>query len=140
MVEYCSAVWSSCNTGLITKLESVKRRLTKSLSDRSSISYSERLCLLNLDSLEKHHFRADLMFFTIMKGFVDVEHAQFYSITRNHRYKLVYTNDYINVRQHFFAVRTILIWNYLSSTVEVESISCFKSRPSKENLTKFVSI
>ena len=50
LVENCSPVWSPSNTGLITKLESVQRRFTKSLLGMSSSSYSERLRLLNLDS------------------------------------------------------------------------------------------
>ena len=55
----------------MTKLEPVQRRFTKSLSGMSSFSYSERLRLLNLDSLEMRRRGADLMlYFKIMKGFV----------------------------------------------------------------------
>ena len=54
-------MWLPSNTGLITKLESVQRRFTKSLSDMSSFYYSERLRLLNSDSLEMRRLRADLM-------------------------------------------------------------------------------
>ena len=97
MVEYCSPVWSPFNTGLINKLESVQRRFTKSLSGMSS-SYSERLRWLNLDS-----FRADLMlWFMIMKGFVDVDASEFFkrapldTVTLGYRYKLVCPNGRIN--------------------------------------------
>ena len=71
-------MWSPSITGLITKLESVQRRFTKSLSGMSSFSYSERLCLLNLDPLEMRRLRADLMLcFKIMKGFVDEDASEF---------------------------------------------------------------
>ena len=63
----------------------------------SSFSYSERLRLLNLYSLETRRLRADLMLcFKMLKGFVDVDASEFFerfaldSVTRGHRYKLVY--------------------------------------------------
>ena len=63
------------------------------------------------------------------------------SVTHGHRYKLVHPSVCINVRQNFFAVRIIPVWNYLSSNVvEAESISCFKARLSRAGLTKFVNI
>ena len=61
--------------------------------------------------------------------------------TRGHRYKLVHSSVRINVRQHFFAVRIIPVWNSLSSNVvEAESFYCFKAGLSREGLTKFVII
>ena len=60
---------------------------------------------------------------------------------RGHRYKLVHPSVRINVRQHFFAVRIIPVWNSLSSNVvEAESIAYFKARLSREGLTKCVNI
>ena len=119
-----------------------------SLSGMSSFSYSERLRLLNLDSLEMRRLRADLMLcFKMSIGFVDVDASEFvervapHFVTRRHRYKSVHPSVRINVRQHFFSVRIIPVGNSLSSNViEVESISCFKARLSKLNLTKFVNI
>ena len=120
----------------------------------SSFSYSERLSLLNLDSLEMRRLRADLMLcFKIMKGFVAIgcnniqrmplnfSNVLLLTVTHGHRYKLVYQTVRMNVRQHFFAVRNIPVKNYHSSNVvEAELISCFKSLLSKENLSKFVNI
>ena len=72
-------MWAPFNTSLITKLESVQRRFTKSLLDMSSLSYSECLRLLNLDSLEMHRLRVDLMLcFKSLKGFVDVHTSEFF--------------------------------------------------------------
>ena len=109
----------------------------------SSFCYAERLRLLNLDSLEMRRLRADLrLCFKMLKGYVDLDTSEFFqrvapdSITRGHRYKLVHPSVRINVRQHFFAVRIIPVWNALSSNVvEAESISCFKARLSNKNLT-----
>ena len=70
-----------------------------------------------------------------------VERVPFDSVPCGLNYKLVYPNVRINVKHHFFAVRNILVWNSISSNVvEVESISCFKARLSKENLTKCLKI
>ena len=72
-------MWSSSNTALITKLESVQRRFTKSLSGMSSFSYYERLRLLNLDSLELRRLRADFMLcFNMLKGSFDVDASEFF--------------------------------------------------------------
>ena len=61
------------------------------------------------------------------------------TLTRGYGTKLVHSSVRINVRQHFFAVRIIPVWNSLSSNVvAAESISCFKARFSKESLTQFV--
>ena len=92
--------------------------------------------------------RVDLMLcFKMLKGFVDVDASEFFervasdSVTRGHRYKLVHPRVRINVRQHFFAVRIIPVWNFLSSNVvEAESISCFKARHSREGQTQFENI
>ena len=88
-----------------------------------------------------------MLCFKIMKGFVDVDASEFFervtcnSVTCGHRYKLVYPNARVNVRQHFFAFRTVPIWNsLLSNVIETESISCFMARLSKENLKKLVNI
>ena len=93
-------------------------------------------------SLEIRRLRADLMLcFKMLKEFVDVDASELFervapdSMTRGHRYKLVHPS--VNVRQHFFAVRIIPVWNSLSSNVvEVESISCFKARLSREGLRR----
>ena len=67
-------MWSPSNTCLITKLESVQRRFTKSLLGMYFFSDSECLRLLTLDSLEIRRLRADLMLcFKMLKGFAASE-------------------------------------------------------------------
>ena len=47
----------------------------------SSLSYSTRLSLLNLDSLEMRRLKADLMVFVkLIKGFVDVDAFDFLNL------------------------------------------------------------
>ena len=59
------------------------------------------------------------------------------TVTRRHRYKLVHPSVRINVRQRFFAVRIIPVWNFLSSNVvEAESISGFKAREGLRRLSR----
>jgi len=52
ILEYASNIWSPIQIGLNDKLESVQRRFTKRIPGFESLSYSERLSLLNLESLE----------------------------------------------------------------------------------------
>ena len=60
ILEYASNIWSPTQIGLIDKLESVQRRFTKQITGFKTLSYSERLSLLDLESLERR-LRADLI-------------------------------------------------------------------------------
>ena len=63
LLEYCCSVWSPSKLGLIDKLENIQRRFTKRLHGVQHLSYSERLQLLKIDSLECRRIKADLIMF-----------------------------------------------------------------------------
>ena len=63
LIEYCCSVWSPSKLGLIDKLENVQRRFTKRLHGLQHLSYSERLKLLNIDSLKCRRIKANLTIF-----------------------------------------------------------------------------
>ena len=63
LVEYCSPVWSPSSVGDILKIESIQRSFTKSLNICSSLTYSERLTVCGLRSLEYRRLVADLVLF-----------------------------------------------------------------------------
>ena len=55
-------------------VERVQRSFTKRLLGLWSLSYTERLLRLNLDSLESRRVKADLvLLFKVIHGFVDID-------------------------------------------------------------------
>ena len=50
MLEYCSPVWNPHYRCDIEKIESVQRRFSKYIGTLSSLTYAERLNILNADS------------------------------------------------------------------------------------------
>jgi hypothetical protein len=62
-LEYNSIIWNSIYINLIDFIENVQRQFTKGVSSISSISYSERLDLLDLDLLELGRLRFDLVYY-----------------------------------------------------------------------------
>ena len=61
LVEYNSVVWSPHLKQDINLIESVQRRFTKRLSGFGKYTYSKRLELLDLPSLELRHLHFDLV-------------------------------------------------------------------------------
>ena len=60
MLEYASQTWSPYFTYLNDLIESVQRSFTKRLPDFNSLSYTDQLAKLNLQSLEQRRLLADL--------------------------------------------------------------------------------
>ena len=63
LLEYCCSVWSPSKLGLIDKLENVQRRFNKRLHGLQHLSYSERLTLLKIYSLECRRINADIIIY-----------------------------------------------------------------------------
>ena len=63
MVEYCSALWSPQKLGLVREVEAVQREFTKKISGLENKSYTERLKVLCLFSLERRRDRSYLYMF-----------------------------------------------------------------------------
>ena len=59
---------------ILKKVESVQRRFIKRLKSMSGLQYSERLAILEIQTLELRRLKADLMFiYEIVFGLLDVE-------------------------------------------------------------------
>ena len=98
ILEYTSNIWSPTQIGLIDKLELVQRRFTKRIPGFESLLYSERLSLLDLESLELRRLPADLI--TTYLNWLDINSNFFVfrdnSVTRGHPYKVMLGHcDYI---------------------------------------------
>jgi len=97
--------------------------------------YAERLAWLNTTSFEKRRIRGDLIqVFHILKGFDSVDANHFFEledggryVPRGHRLKLKVQRCRLQVRQNFFSVRIVNLWNKLpESIVESSSVNVFK--------------
>ena len=62
LLEYASPVWSPQSACFIKTIESVQRRFTASLPGCIHLTYTERLKLFHIDSLEKRRLKTDLAF------------------------------------------------------------------------------
>jgi hypothetical protein len=63
ILEYNSIVWNPSFNFLIDLIENVQRNFSKRIPSLSSLPYSERLALLDLESLELRRLRFDLIYF-----------------------------------------------------------------------------
>jgi len=140
LLEYCSPVWAPVYKTDIELIERVQRNFTKRLLGFRNKSYSDRLNLLNADTLELRRLKCDLvMIFKIVHKFVDINFDEFFclntsGITRGHDYKLSKPLCSNNARQFSFACRRIDVWNSLPvNVVSVNTVALFKLRINNVN-------
>ena len=73
ILDYCSPLWSPMptNYGNIDRLEGVLRTFTKHIEGLQTLSYTERLKALNLQSIQRRHERFKIIYmFKIKEGLV----------------------------------------------------------------------
>ena len=102
-------------------------------------SYSERLKLLNLETLQFRRSRADMIqTFRIIKGFDKINKDIFFQFnsdnrTRGHSYKILKPQVTTSVKLNSFSQRVINNWNSLNElTVQSKTIHAFKTALKKE--------
>ena len=147
LLEYTSPVWSPSHLYLINEIENVQRSFTKRLPGLSTLSYSERLSILNLPTLEYRRLIADLnICFKIVHGFSCMNTDSFFTLSRNsslrgHQFRFRVPLSKSNLRKFFFAHRVVQVWNSLpASIVAASSTRVFKSLVMKLDLSKFLHI
>ena len=91
ILDYCSNLWSPFRKSEIDLIESVQKRFSKRLSGMANLQYSERLRLLETETLEQRRLKSDLcMYFKIIFELVDLLAENFFvirnGITRNNRF------------------------------------------------------
>ncbi len=134
-LEYGSQIWNPSYQLDITKIERVQRAFTKRIPGLFEIPYPQRLETLSLQTLEQRRKIADLvMVFKILHGIVNVKVEDFFKLapsdhkTRGHPFKLFPSHSIKTVREHFFSIRTIKIWNSLPTYVVAStSLNSFKT-------------
>ena len=123
MLEYCSCLWDTGYIGDIRLLENVQRRWTKQIDGLKSCSYSERLQILQLYSVQGRLLRADLiLYWKILHEKSCISPSEVFQLsssirTRGHQLKLFHHHVNTDVRKRFFTVRRIHVWNSLPECV-----------------------
>ena len=96
ILEYCSPTWSPYLLCYTDKLEKVQKYSTRRISGLKEYSYSERLFILNLESLELRRLNSDLkMYFLIIHKLIDLDYSDVFTVTpgrvttRGHNFKIM---------------------------------------------------
>jgi len=134
LLEYCSQIWSPRLHKDIYNIECVQRSFTKRLPGLKSLSYTERLLRLNLESLESRRVKADLvLLFKVIHGFVDIDYSVMFDIqydctTRGHDLRIRKCHSNVDARKFHFCNRVIDVWNNRLSSYQVHlpSVNAFK--------------
>src|SRR5579872_2760917 len=124
LVEYCSPLWSPHSVRDILLLESVQRCFTKRIPGLQSMSYSARLEVLGLFTLELRRLHCDVIFcYKLLNGHIGGI-SEAYGLTLSNRsksrgnsFKLTISYSRIDARKHFFASRIFGPWNSLPDVV-----------------------
>jgi hypothetical protein len=134
-LEYCVQAWRPFLKGDIKNLEKVQRRATKMIEGCRDLSYTERLAITGLTTLEDRRSRGDLIeVFKMIKGFSRLDYKAFFTLdensrTRGHNYKIVKDRSRLDIRKYCFSQRIVNEWNGLpASVVAAESVNSFKNR------------
>ena len=134
-LEYCVQVWRPHLKKDIELLEGVQRRATRMIEGFKNLTYSERVDICNLTTLETRRLRGDLIeLFKIVKGFegtgISNLNMQSYKTSeRGYMYKLCKIRFWTDTEKFNFANRVVDEWNVLpSAVVESSSVNIFKNR------------
>ena len=134
-------MWSPYILRDIDLIEKVQRNFTKKLPGLSRKSYPERLRILGLPSLEERRIKSDLIaFHKMVHGKIHIDTNEFITLSSNnnrgHSLKVDIPFSRLEIRKHFFAIRSISAWNSLpESLVEVTSSSLFKTKLNEIDLS-----
>ena len=113
-------------------MEKVQRRATCLLPHLHDKSYTERLTLLSLPSLQYRRLRGDLIFlYKVLNNYFDTDFTDLYTystttITRGHQFKLFKEHSRLLCRSNYL-IRITNDWNSLPNyVVNSTSIDTFK--------------
>ena len=150
LLEYNTPIWNPHLTSDIRSIERIQRKYTRMVCQKTNTcfnSYTQRLQIMKLDTLEMRRVRFDLIyFFKIFHKIVDIDFnkhfksniaMQNYSL-RGHKFKLEHGKfSGSNFRNRFFCQRIIPLWNTLPNyIVESSNLDNFKDNLAKFNLEK----
>ena len=123
MLEYCSSLWNTGYLQDLRSLERVQRGWTKRIYGLETHNYADCLQSMQLYSVHDRLIRADLILcWKIFHGKSLISHDDLFLVpllkhTRCHRFKIHHPHSRTDIRQCFFSVRIIDIWNSLPHCV-----------------------
>ena len=90
----------------IDLLEKVQKRATRLMMKDTNLSYSERLKILNITTLETRRLRGDpIQVFKIFKDLDNVKHSDLFSMAdtelRGHELKVYKPQVHLDIRKYF---------------------------------------
>jgi hypothetical protein len=145
IVDYNSPAWTPHLKKDVMKIERVQRNFTKRIPGMSRYSYTERLRILKLNSLEETRIKSDLiMAFRMLKKQVDLNFNDFFEFapelgTRGHSLKLRIQHNRLDSTKYFFSNRVPHVWNSLpDALVTAPSVDVFKARLKEVDLSRFL--
>ena len=146
ILEYNSLVWNPCQVHSIDVLENVQRNFSKRIPSLSSLTYLERLALLNLEPLELRRLRFDLTYYyKILHNLTPFNPDIVFHIytppeaSRSNSPYLQKPNNATTARLSSFFCRCIDAWNYLPSNLRhAQSTSAFKRAIKCVDLSRFL--
>ena len=109
-------------------LESIQRHFTKRIPELSDLPYHQRCAQLGLETLELRRLKYDLHYaYKVIFGLVDVDSCCLKPLkgsrTRGHNLRVTPCQFNTSIRQDFFSVRVVNIWNSLPQDVPFANFS-----------------
>jgi hypothetical protein len=134
ILEYNSILWSPNLVYLIDLIESVQRKFTKRISSISSLPYSSRLDILNMQPLELRRLHLDLInYYKILNGLSPLNATEYFLIyspitsTRSNIPSLLKPLHSSRKLSASFFYRSVDAWNHLPSNIKLlTSLYSFK--------------
>ena len=138
-LDYANSVWAPYKIKHIEMLEGVQRRATKQIPGLSDLPYQERLRILKLPTLTYRRIRGDMIeVYKILTEKYDPNIGNFLRLRseysqrvggRGHDMKLFQQRARLDIRKHYFTVRTCQTWNSLPpAVVNANNVNTFKNR------------
>ena len=146
ILEFNTVIWNPSHKYLIDLIEHVQRRFTKRIPSISSLSYHERLAMINLESLELRRLRYNLIYYyKILNNLTPLKwdlYFKLYIPPQSSRTPLPLLQKPTKGSAKFFSSffnRSIDCWNCLSpATRTTDSLPKFKSLLSNTDLSRFL--
>jgi hypothetical protein len=139
-LKYCSIAWLPVLKKDKLILKQVQRRANKSVRPFRSLPYPDRLAALKLFPLEYRRLRGCLIHtFKLFQSGQQKDYFQMSeSCLRGYNRKLLVKRANTRLRQSFFSLVTVPVWNKLpSDIVNAPTLWCFKSRLDQVLLSTF---
>ena len=147
LLEYCTFIWPPFKIYLIEKIERVQRYFSRRVLFRTKLSYTERLCILHLDTLEAGRIKFDLkLCFKIINNLCGLDPANFFifapsTLTRGHEFKLIKPICRNNWLLNFYSNRVVNFWNSLPpDVVNARTYNIFVNKLNCIDVSRFCHI